>query len=241
MAMNTDTLFTPGPVMIDQASLELGGRQMVYHRTADFSATILNGNRMIKMAAGAATADQVVILTGSGTAAMEAAVPGCRVTIVNNGTRKGDYISPIDLFDVREQVKSLDEVGGFVHVVPDTGHAMVQIGSVEIAPPAAGVFARAAAKRRYASPVSTWTSGARTTTHHGGSAPSAVVTSDSTSFNAVCAARPRVVEPLEHEDAGALRHHEAVAADIEGTACGRRIVVALRHRANDCEGAEDER
>jgi len=69
-----DTLFTPGPVMMDPASLDLGARQMIYHRTAEFSDTILNCQRMLKAAAGAAGGDRVVILTASGTAAMEAAV-----------------------------------------------------------------------------------------------------------------------------------------------------------------------
>ena len=88
--MKTTTLFTPGPVMVDRASLDLGGQQMIYHRTADFSATILNCHRMLKEAAGAAAADQVVILTASGTAAMEAAVlnllpPGAPAYWINGG------------------------------------------------------------------------------------------------------------------------------------------------------------
>jgi len=85
-----DTLFTPGPVMMDPASLELGGRQMTYHRTAEFSDTILNCQRMLKAAAGAAAADRVALLTASGTAAMEAAVinllpPGATAYWINGG------------------------------------------------------------------------------------------------------------------------------------------------------------
>ncbi len=36
------------------------------------------------------------------------------VTIVNTGTRRGDYISPLDVRDIEQQIKSFDAIGGFV-------------------------------------------------------------------------------------------------------------------------------
>lgn len=84
------TLFTPGPVMMAAATRSEGGGQMVYHRTAGFSRCILHCETLLKQACGAAADDRVVMLTGSGTAAMEATVlnlfaPGERVLVVNAG------------------------------------------------------------------------------------------------------------------------------------------------------------
>ena len=84
------TLFTPGPVMMDTETCDEGGQQMVYHRTAEFSRRILRCEALLKEACGAAAADRVVMLTGSGTAAMEGAVlnlfsSGEKVLVVNGG------------------------------------------------------------------------------------------------------------------------------------------------------------
>jgi len=82
-------LFTPGPVAIDEHILALGATQLPYHRTGDFSRfmrEILEGLRNVFQ-----TRSQVTVITGSGTASMEAAVLNFldrtdRVLIVNGGT-----------------------------------------------------------------------------------------------------------------------------------------------------------
>ena len=84
------TLFTPGPVMLEDAACRDGARQMVYHRTTDFSRCVSRCEHLLRQACGAAAEDRVMMLTASGTAGMEAAVlnlfsPGDRVLVVNAG------------------------------------------------------------------------------------------------------------------------------------------------------------
>ena len=82
-------LFTPGPVPIDKHILAKGAEQPPYNRTPDFSQftlEILQGLGHVFQTRG-----PVAILTGSGTAAMEAAVlnfldESDNVLIVNGGT-----------------------------------------------------------------------------------------------------------------------------------------------------------
>lgn len=84
------TLFTPGPVMMDAATRCEGGGQMIYHRTEEFSRCILRCEALLKQACGARPNDRAILLTGSGTAAMEAVVlnlfaPRRKVLVVNGG------------------------------------------------------------------------------------------------------------------------------------------------------------
>jgi aspartate aminotransferase-like enzyme len=83
-------LFTPGPVMLEEETLEIGRRQMGYHRTEEFSARILRCEEGLKAACLAEPDARVVMLTASGTAAMEAAMinlfgSGDRLLVVNGG------------------------------------------------------------------------------------------------------------------------------------------------------------
>ena len=88
--------FVPGPVPISQHLLAIGGRQLPYNRTEAFSTTtktILTG---LKTLFG--TQSQVAILTGSGTAAMEAAVlnftnTNNRTLVINGGTFGQRWVS----------------------------------------------------------------------------------------------------------------------------------------------------
>ncbi|MBT4799031.1 alanine--glyoxylate aminotransferase family protein [Akkermansiaceae bacterium] len=81
--------FVPGPVPISPHLLTIGAQQLPYNRTETFSTTtheILGGLRKLFK-----TESEVVVLTGSGTAAMEASVlnfvgPDDRALVVNGGT-----------------------------------------------------------------------------------------------------------------------------------------------------------
>lgn len=81
--------FVPGPVPIAPHLLAIGAQQLPYNRTGAFSATtheILDGLKSLFRTAG-----QVALLTGSGTAAMEAAVlnfisSSDRALVINGGT-----------------------------------------------------------------------------------------------------------------------------------------------------------
>ncbi len=66
--------FTVGPVMSDEAVLEIGSEQVPYFRTPEFSEVMLESERLFLELAGAPDGARGVFLTGSGTAAMEAAV-----------------------------------------------------------------------------------------------------------------------------------------------------------------------
>ena len=66
--------FTVGPVQAGPEVLELGSRQVPYFRTPEFSRVMLENERRILKFAQAPQGARAVFLTGSGTAAMEAAV-----------------------------------------------------------------------------------------------------------------------------------------------------------------------
>ncbi len=83
--------FTVGPVMCSEAVREIGREQVPYFRTPEFSAIMLENEKKLKKFAQAGEDARVVFLTGSGTAAMEAAVINSftskdKVLVVNGGS-----------------------------------------------------------------------------------------------------------------------------------------------------------
>lgn len=83
--------FTVGPVMLDEQMLELGGKQIPYFRTSDFSEIMKDNERLMKMFADAEPKTRAVFLTASGTGAMEAAVANAlsekdKVLVINGGS-----------------------------------------------------------------------------------------------------------------------------------------------------------
>ncbi len=90
-------LFTPGPVMMHDYTLHEGGRLIDYHRTTDFSSQMLQCERRLKRLCDAGPDDRIVMLTASGTAAMEAVVlnlfnPRERMVAVNSGEFGGRFV-----------------------------------------------------------------------------------------------------------------------------------------------------
>ena len=69
--------FTVGPVMASDEVRAIGAEQVPYFRTAEFSATMKENERLMKQFAKAADDARVVFITGSGTASMEAVVMNC--------------------------------------------------------------------------------------------------------------------------------------------------------------------
>jgi aspartate aminotransferase-like enzyme len=103
-------LFTPGPVMMHDYTLREGGQPIDYHRTAEFSRQMLHCEQMLKRLCDARPSDRVVLLTASGTAAMEAVV--------------------LNLFRPREQMAAVNsgEFGGrFVEIARLHGHELAEI------------------------------------------------------------------------------------------------------------------
>ena len=110
--------FTVGPVQMDEEVRALGGEQIPYFRTPEFSAVMLENERLMKTFAGAGEDSRVVFLTGSGTAAMEAAVmnlltPDDRAIVVNGGS-------------FGERFAALCRIHGIPHteIRPGYGHAI---------------------------------------------------------------------------------------------------------------------
>lgn len=83
--------FTVGPVMSDPVILELGSHPIPYFRTPEFSALMKENEALMCRFAKAPADARAVFLTGSGTAAMEAAVMNLfgtedRVLVVDGGS-----------------------------------------------------------------------------------------------------------------------------------------------------------
>ncbi|MFQ8842782.1 MAG: hypothetical protein ACLR8P_19700 [Clostridium fessum] len=66
--------FAVGPVQMDEEIRAIGAEEVPYFRTPEFSAIMKENERLMKQFTGASEDARAVFLTGSGTAAMEAAV-----------------------------------------------------------------------------------------------------------------------------------------------------------------------
>lgn len=66
--------FTVGPVMSDNETLAIGGEQVPYFRTQEFSDIMFENEFLIKEFVNAPVSAKTVFITGSGTASMEAVV-----------------------------------------------------------------------------------------------------------------------------------------------------------------------
>lgn len=83
--------FTVGPVQSSQEVLDLGAQHVPYFRTPEFSKIMLENEELMCRFAKAPAGAKAVFLTGSGTAAMEAAVmntltPSDKVLLINGGS-----------------------------------------------------------------------------------------------------------------------------------------------------------
>ena len=83
--------FTVGPVQSCDAVHVIGGENVPYFRTAEFSAVMLENERLMLKCACAPECSRAVFITGSGTASMEASVmnlltPDDRALVINGGS-----------------------------------------------------------------------------------------------------------------------------------------------------------
>jgi len=107
-----ETLFTVGPVEMYPEVLKVGGEQLPYFRTEDFSRIVLACDESLRRLADAPEGSRSVFLTCSGSGAMEAAVINLidqndRVLIINGGSFGerfceicSDHGIPFDSLDV---------------------------------------------------------------------------------------------------------------------------------------------
>lgn len=97
--------FTVGPVMLDENVRTIGAEQIPYFRTPEFSEIMLENETLMKKFAKAADDSRVVFITGSGTAAMEAAVMNVfdendKVLIVNGGSFGHRFVELCEIHDI---------------------------------------------------------------------------------------------------------------------------------------------
>ena len=83
--------FTVGPVMSSEEILAIGGEQVPYFRTPEFSDIMLENERLMKKFVNASKNSKAVFITGSGTASMEAVVmnvfsPSDKLIIIDGGS-----------------------------------------------------------------------------------------------------------------------------------------------------------
>lgn len=83
--------FTVGPVMCSEEVRAVGGEQVPYFRTPEFSALMLENERLMLKFAKAPSGSKAVFMTNSSTGSMEAAVMNCftgedRVLVIDGGS-----------------------------------------------------------------------------------------------------------------------------------------------------------
>ena len=97
--------FTVGPVQSSEAVRAVGADQVPYFRTAEFSAVMLENERLMLEFARAPAGSRAVFLTASGTGSMEAAVvnvltPRDKVLVVNGGSFGRRFLELCRIHDV---------------------------------------------------------------------------------------------------------------------------------------------
>lgn len=97
--------FTVGPVQSCESVHAIGAEDVPYFRTAEFSEVMLENERLMLKFVNAPEGSRAVFITGSGTAAMEAAVmnvlaPNDRALIVNGGSFGARFSKICDIHDV---------------------------------------------------------------------------------------------------------------------------------------------
>ena len=97
--------FTVGPVQSAECVKKIGAENVPYFRTAEFSETMFENERLIKEYANAPKNSRVAFITGSGTASMEATVMNCftdddLVMVVNGGSFGQRFVDLCELHEI---------------------------------------------------------------------------------------------------------------------------------------------
>jgi aspartate aminotransferase-like enzyme len=135
-----DLLMIPGPVQLHERIIKAMARQMIGHRTKEFSEILEYCTEMLKKLFG--TKHDVFIISGSGTAGMEAAIASFskvkRITCIDNGKFGDRFVriasrytevdavrfewgKSIDLDTVEKSLAEGSEAIAFVHNETSTG------------------------------------------------------------------------------------------------------------------------
>lgn len=101
--------FTVGPVMSSDSVRSIGGEQVPYFRTPEFSELMLENERLIKQFAKAEDNARVCFMTGSGTASMEAAVINVftendNVLVIDGGSFGHRFVEILDIYGIPHSI-----------------------------------------------------------------------------------------------------------------------------------------
>ena len=97
--------FTVGPVQSSDAVRAIGAEQVPYFRTAEFSATMLENEKLIKKFAKASDDSRAVFMTCSGSGGMETAIMNClskhdKALVVNGGSFGERFVELLTLHEI---------------------------------------------------------------------------------------------------------------------------------------------
>lgn len=107
------TLFTVGPVEMHKETLEVAGRQVPYFRNESFSQVYLECEALFKEFVGATEDDGFILLTSSGTGAMEALVINCfnqgdKALVIDGGSFGHRFAQLCEMHHVEYQALTLE-------------------------------------------------------------------------------------------------------------------------------------
>ena len=97
--------FTVGPVMSNEEIRKIGGEQIPYFRTPEFSKVILENELLLKKFFKASESSRVIFMTGSGTASMDASILNLftkddKILIVNGGSFGHRFVEICSVYDL---------------------------------------------------------------------------------------------------------------------------------------------
>lgn len=104
--------FTVGPVMCSEAVCAVGGEQVPYFRTAEFSATMLENERLMLKFTKAPEGSKAVFMTNSSTGSMEAVVMNCfteedSVLVIDGGSFGHRFVELCEIHQIPHTVLKL--------------------------------------------------------------------------------------------------------------------------------------
>ena len=97
--------FTVGPVQSNDAVKSIGAENVPYFRTPEFSAIMLENERLMLEFSKAPEKSRVVFITGSGTASMEATImntltPSDKAIAINGGSFGHRFVEMLEIHDI---------------------------------------------------------------------------------------------------------------------------------------------
>ncbi|HCK89494.1 MAG TPA: aspartate aminotransferase [Erysipelotrichaceae bacterium] len=105
--------FTVGPVMSDERVLSIGAEQVPYFRTDEFSAVMLENEKLMKKFTHADDKARVLFMTCSSTGSMEAVVMNCftekdNVLVINGGSFGQRFVNLCEIHEIPHTVIKLN-------------------------------------------------------------------------------------------------------------------------------------